>query len=67
MELITTREVTVVRPLDSFRAFYEPEGSIENSQKLSTSSYPEADYIQSTTPHPTSQRSILILSTPPTT
>jgi hypothetical protein len=39
--------------------FMEPEGSIPNSQELSTCSYP----IQSTSPHPTSPRSILTLST----
>jgi hypothetical protein len=38
--------------------FMEPEGSIPNSQELSTCSYPEPD--QSS---PTSPRSILILST----
>jgi hypothetical protein len=43
--------------------FMEPEGSIPNSpQQLSTCSYP-ARPIQSTSPHPTSPRSILILST----
>jgi hypothetical protein len=40
--------------------FMEPEGSIPNSQELSTCSYPEPDI---TSPHPTSPRSILILST----
>jgi hypothetical protein len=42
--------------------FMEPEGSIPNSQELSTCSYPEPP-IQSTSLHPTSLRSILILST----
>jgi hypothetical protein len=39
--------------------FMEPEGSIPNLQELSTCSYP----IQSTSPHLTSPRSIIILST----
>jgi hypothetical protein len=41
--------------------FMEPEGSIPNSQELSTCPYPEPD--KSTSPHPTSPRYILILST----
>jgi hypothetical protein len=40
----------------------KPEGSIPNSQELSTCPYP-ARPIQTTSPHPTSTRSILILST----
>jgi hypothetical protein len=43
--------------------FMEPEGSIPNSQELSTCSYPEPDQSSPTSPHPTSPRSILILST----
>jgi hypothetical protein len=38
----------------------EPEGSIPNSQELSTCPYPEPD--QSRSPHSTSTRSILISS-----
>jgi hypothetical protein len=45
-----------------FQHSMEPEGSMLNSQELSTCSYPEPD--QSNPPsHPTSPRSILILST----
>jgi hypothetical protein len=40
----------------------EPKGSIPNSQELSTCPYLEPRPIQSTSPHPTSTRSILILS-----
>jgi hypothetical protein len=41
----------------------EPEGSIPNSQELSTCSYPEPDQSSPHHPHPTSPRSILILAT----
>jgi hypothetical protein len=40
----------------------EPEGSILNPQELSTCSYPEPDQSSPLHPHPTSTRSILILS-----
>jgi hypothetical protein len=40
----------------------EPEGSIPNSQELSTWLYPEPDQSSPHHPHPTSTRSILILS-----
>jgi hypothetical protein len=41
----------------------EPEGSIPNSQELSTYSFPEPHQSSPHHPHPTSPRSILILST----
>jgi hypothetical protein len=37
----------------------QPEGSMPNSQELSTCSYPEPDQSSPTSPHPTSPRSIL--------
>jgi hypothetical protein len=42
--------------------FMEPEGSIPNSQELFTCPYPEPDQSSPHHPHPTSTRSILILS-----
>jgi hypothetical protein len=42
--------------------FMEPEGSIPDSQELSTCSYPQPDQSSPYHPHPTSPRSILILS-----
>jgi hypothetical protein len=42
--------------------FMEPEGSIPNSQELSICSYPEPDQSSPHYPHPTSTRSISILS-----
>ena len=40
----------------------EPEGSLPHSQVLATCPYPEPDLSSPQTPHPTSRRSILILS-----
>jgi hypothetical protein len=50
-----------VKPLDSFPAFYGTRFSLPRSQELSTCTYPEP--IRSTPPHPTSTRSVVVLST----
>jgi hypothetical protein len=43
MGLSTTTEATIVRTLDSFPHFMEPEGSLPHSQELFTCPYPEPD------------------------
>jgi hypothetical protein len=43
MELSIPERSLVVRTLDVSQHFMEPEGSIPNSQKLSTCPYPEPD------------------------
>jgi hypothetical protein len=50
MELSTTREHQMLGPSIVSQHFMEPEGSIPNSQELSTCSYPEPD--QSSPHHP---------------
>jgi hypothetical protein len=63
MELSTTREARSVRPLDSFPVFYGIRMFSTEFTRALHLFLSWARPIQSTSPHPTATRSILILST----